>query len=607
MNCNERDVTMESTMRKKTTITVAARTLLVAFVLLLLSSVVNWGLVTDWGSVRVERLTLMADNGLRYSALMYVPETATNETPAPGVVFYHGNSGNARNHEAQAIEYARRGFVCISADNNGGGDSEFADATGNDVAARIFTDYFIDLNIVDAERLVFTGHSMGGDKAVVMAVEYQPNALLISDNGGMGEELGGNFGNVLYVNGGSDELNPTDIYRKRAADRFRMNGLAVEEELAVPDKLYGSFEEGNAGMLVEIPGQLHEGAIVNSAHLAAMLDFTMNCFEVPNPIDANDQVWVAANVAGQAGMFAFVFFLCALALYLIEKVPAFAIVKQPMPRNIGLRGIGMGISLVAAIGFPVASLYTGCFGLLDLIGGRRPNFALLPVKYTNFALAIVISLNIFGLVMFFVYHFTDGKKHQAKLYDYGLTTAGSTKISWELIGKSALLAAIVVAVGWTYLSVQQGLLGTDFYAWYWGYKPIAADKFRYYIPYILLWAVCFTVAALGMCVERRLPSTGKEWLDTLIAVVFNGVLATAAITTLVLTHAVLQSNAGSSVGVMNNWGVDMTRIWGMPVGMFIGGAGNTYCYRKTGNIWLGAFLMGTVCALSACLYGQIAF
>ena len=51
----------------------------------------------------------------------------------------------------------------------------------------------------------------------------------------------------------------------------------------------------------------------------------------------------------------------------------------------------------------------------------------------------------------------------------------------------------------------------------------------------------------------------------------------------------------------------MTRIWGMPVGMIIGAAGNTYCFRKTGNIWLGAFLMGTVCALSACTYGQIAF
>ena len=45
----------------------------------------------------------------------------------------------------------------------------------------------------------------------------------------------------------------------------------------------------------------------------------------------------------------------------------------------------------------------------------------------------------------------------------------------------------------------------------------------------------------------------------------------------------------------------------MPAGMFIGGAGNTYLYRKTGNIWLGAILMGIVCALAACLYGQLQF
>lgn len=581
---------------------------ILSLVLMMLCSLFNWGIMTGWGDVRIERLTLIGDNGLRYSAVMYTPKEATDENPAPGVVFFHGNSGNAHSHEMQAIEYARRGFVCISADNNGGGDSEFSKADGNTVVAELFTKYFMDLPIVDLDRLVFAGHSMGGDMAVQMAIKYQPTALLVSDNGGMGEELGATYGDVLYINGGADKLNPADVYRERATNRFVMDGVDMQgDEVAVPGKLYGSFEDGNASMLVEIPGQVHEAAIVNSDHLAAMLDFTQQCFDVPDPIDPNDQIWQWSSVFGQLGMFAFVFFLCSLAVLIIDKVPFFAYVRQPMPRNIGMRRFPLAISIIAAIGFPVLTLYTGCLGLLDAVGGRNPNTELFQVKYTNFAMCIVLVLNLFGLVMFFVYHFTEGRKHSPKLCDYGLTAAGKNKFDFKLIGKSALLALIVVIVGWTYLAAQQDLLGTEFFCLYWGYRPVLAEKLIYYIPYVIVWCFAFAIAALGMCVERRLPSTGKDWLDTVIAVVFNAILATFAISACVLIENSLQMAAGTNPNAMSGWGVDMTRIWGMPIGMLIGGGGNTYCYRKTGNIWLGAFLMGTVCALSACLYGQIAF
>lgn len=98
---------------------------------MLLLSLVNWGLVTGWGNTRVTRLTLVGDNGMQYSALIYVPKNATNETPAPGIMMYHGNSGNARNHESWALEFARRGFVCLSVDNNGAGNGEYSGAIGN--------------------------------------------------------------------------------------------------------------------------------------------------------------------------------------------------------------------------------------------------------------------------------------------------------------------------------------------------------------------------------------------------------------------------------------------------------------------------------------------
>lgn len=50
-----------------------------------------------------------------------------------------------------------------------------------------------------------------------------------------------------------------------------------------------------------------------------------------------------------------------------------------------------------------------------------------------------------------------------------------------------------------------------------------------------------------------------------------------------------------------------TRILGMPVGMTVATTGATFIYKKTGNLWLCAFLIGTVACLMGMLYGQTRF
>lgn len=45
----------------------------------------------------------------------------------------------------------------------------------------------------------------------------------------------------------------------------------------------------------------------------------------------------------------------------------------------------------------------------------------------------------------------------------------------------------------------------------------------------------------------------------------------------------------------------------MPVGMTVATTGATFIYKKTGNLWLCAFLIGTVACLMGMLYGQTRF
>lgn len=351
---------------------------------------------------------------------MYIPNGASNETPAPGIMMYHGNSGSARNHESWAVEFARRGFVCLSIDSNGAGDSEFDNAIGRNGVADFWTQHLYDCPIVDSERIVLSGHSQGGLLIRDMAKKYHPLVCLAADGGstpggGAAEVQEGDTGirNMLYVNGTADYINPIKGYRENAKVTFESNGVTIEDEEIIPGKLYGSYEDGTASMLVEIEGQIHEAAFVNSEHIAALLDFTQNCMEVPNPIDGHNQVWQWKDAVGFVSMFVFAFFLCSLALFLIEVIPAFSIVKQPLPRNIGMRGKDLGISIACAVVFPIIAMYFGCFGLISLLGAANrepPNTLLFQLRFTNISFALVIVLNLFGAIMFCLFHKVWGKK-----------------------------------------------------------------------------------------------------------------------------------------------------------------------------------------------------
>ncbi len=57
------------------------------------------------------------------------------------------------------------------------------------------------------------------------------------------------------------------------------------------------------------------------------------------------------------------------------------------------------------------------------------------------------------------------------------------------------------------------------------------------------------------------------------------------------------------------WGMDLDtqRIWGLPMGMTVAAAGSTFVYRKTGNIWLCALLVGAIACMMGVLYGGTRF
>lgn len=605
----------------------------ITLVLLILASLINWGVVTGWGNVRIDRLKLIGDDGAEYSALIYVPENATDATPAPGLLCFHGNAGNARNHESWAVEFARRGFVVLSVDQFGAGNSQgyFDGSQAGALTmqaqvnlAEMFYKYMLELSIVDSENIISSGHSMGNSAAAALGAKYNAKVILSASPVILLEdteeypyattwaEYTGNWVDLT----GLVETTVEKFSESSLAQAQKRDPSVTEFELG---KVYGSFEDGNGYVAILEPDRIHEAAFVSQQTIGNLLKYGQMAVgdAVPNPIDAENQVWMYKDYTGLLGIFAFGAFICALALLLIEEIPAFAIVKRPMPRNIGLRGPGLAISMAMAIVFPYIVLKTDAFGL---IGGRfYTNLRELGFEmgYSNMAFGVVVASSLLGILGLLLFMFTDGKKVGLTIDDLGLTPEGydakaaagvKVRSIAKMILTTALLSAVVVAIAWSYVKLQNEVLGTDFYAWFFGVKDIPISKIPNYMNYLIIWILCFVISGLGMNVERRLPTTGKEWLDTVVAILFNVFLATVVITTVVAVKWELQS-AGSAADTNLLWkmGVDTQRIWGMPVGMTVGVAGSTFLHKKTGNTWLSAILMGTVACLMCVLFGGTRF
>ena len=407
------------------------------------------------------------------------------------------------------------------------------------------------------------------------------------------------------------------IQQKGLATLQKYDGYENVERIE-PDTEYGSFEDGHGYAFIVEPQRIHEAAFVSTTTIGNLLNYGQQFVdEVPNPIDWQDQVWPVKDYTGLFGTFAFVAFLCAFALLLIEEVRAFEGVKRPLPRNVGFRGPGLIIASLVALLVPYLVIKTDVFGIVGGKEGWNLWQMGFHINYSNLGFGVVVGLALVCCLGTLIYILAERKKKGLTPTEFGMTPAGyeasaptgsKAKAVVGMILRTALLAFIVIFVGWAYAALQVEILGTDFYAWYFGIKDIPISKFVHYLPYLGVFVLAFVVLSIDMNVIRRLPTTGNETKDTVIAIVVNVLLAVAVVIAIVAVKWFFQST-GNAADASWLWsmGLDTQRIWGLPVGMTCAVAGSTFLYRKTGNIWLCALLVGSIACIMGLLYGSMRF
>lgn len=112
---------------------------------------------TDNGSIQVTQGRMDSPAGeLVYK--LYVPKTATESTPAPGVLLLHGYQNDHETCAAYAIELARRGVVVLALDEYGHG------ATTPGLLERGYVDHKVTVNFGQESEADGTYVSIGGQK-----------------------------------------------------------------------------------------------------------------------------------------------------------------------------------------------------------------------------------------------------------------------------------------------------------------------------------------------------------------------------------------------------------------------------------------------------------
>lgn len=172
----------------------------------------------------------------RVSGLLFIPEAARRDAPAPGVVFAHGLATSKEFYLPFCRELASRGMVVLAIDLPGHGRSQgHCDlGAGEHTAVRSAYDWLVsNVNEADPARVIAAGHSLGGVSSVMAAAQDDRGRF----SGVAAIYCWPGFDQVLCtVFGGLDELTRAWPFLAWSRD-FRLDDAAAMEERRVTSRL----------------------------------------------------------------------------------------------------------------------------------------------------------------------------------------------------------------------------------------------------------------------------------------------------------------------------------------------------------------------------------
>ena len=585
--------------------------LALSLVLMLMSAIVASAVQTNAGTIAVKDMRWETPSGQMISALLFKPDAATADSQAPAIIVSHGWWNNREMQGANYVELARRGYVVVSIDMYGHGNSS---PLVNDQVQLGGTGMYdvvklvADLPYVDPDMIGVSGHSNGARAAnfsVALdneADEQLIDAVFLVDNDPVYTDADGAYTNIY---GTRDVGLVADQY-----DEFFFRSYSPEGVVLTPPREYIStpnaqsflnfgvdpaegesrsagefYTEGDADRIVYTPAETHPWATISKTTVGSQVEFWERVFPAPNAIEPSAQIWQVKETATAFGLIGFGIFLVAFARALLgTRAFAGLRVTDPAPLAATSR---KGLAWFWG-GLVVSALFSGWsyvwLSQQPVMQGIA--FNAVPTIFTQgavFFIATWTAINgVAGLIIMTVSYFAFGKKNSVDLRAAGVLPG------WRKFFHGIGLGAVVVAAGFGIVFVLDYFFKTDFRFWVVAVKAFGADKLwigLLYVPFFLVYFLANSVAINGF---NRFTLRGKEWLNTLVLALANAIAPIVLVIAQYATFFITGETIPGFGGIFS--------IWLFPVILILAVSAviSRKIYRATNNPYIGGFINAAV-------------
>lgn len=569
--------------------------LLLSLLLVLVGSLVASATQTAGGTIEIKDVRFTGTNGTEMSALLYIPNGVTAETPAPGILAVHGYINSRETQDGFAIEFARRGYVVLAIDQTGHGYSDppaFANGFGGPDGLR----YLRSLDIVDKDNIGLEGHSMGGWTILAAAItapnDYKSLVLEGSSTG------------APFAADGTAEWprNMALVYSQWDEFSELMWGVSTPPEIVGTDKLkalfgttdtveigklYGSMDDGTARQLY-MPRGTHPNDHISTEAIGDAIDWMQRTLTGGNSLPPSDQIWYWKEIGTFIAFIGAVLFIFPAGALLLQ-CGMFSDLRAALPEFKGVKGGGWWIAAVLTLAIPAITY----FWLQNRGNELLPASAFFPQTITTGIMSWAVGNGIITLVLFLIWHFMSNRAAGATIDHYGLTW--NKRFDLRLILKSLAFAICVIFGVYMLLAIADWVFKIDFRLWVLALKPMSFLQFHIMLAYLIPFAFFFVVSGMALNGQIRLVKADGTPVGTGRAMLVNAALLAGGIVIMLLIQYLVLMG-GNPLPLAEPL-LTIVAIQFVPL-LIIVAFIQTYFYRLTGRVWVGAF----ICALFVTWY-----
>ena len=467
---------------------------------------------------------------------------------------------------------------------------------------------------VDSTRLGISGHSMGtwagwSVAAAFAGTDIKPRATVLQCGELFRDSVYDtnkiHFNNVLLLQAKWDEFSYFRDYQRVVDDKLltsdlRCEFLGVTPEMATWNRTYGTFNDGSARRM-ELLYTNHRLTTHHSHGLAVALDWFRDAFgpESMNDLPATDQIAMGKEWLVLLSMLLTLLAMVPLAELLLT-VPFFAAIPQPLPPKANVK--------------PRGKWWKGAVITLLIAGLTYPfmtqlGHALLPLPEGVFRMTVgngFIGWYLLLILVMVVTAWTGWRKaKKSDTFDgwYGMGLGAEKapgKISWKLLGRSALLVLCLLLMVYAMVALAGVYLLDLRFIWPF-FKTFTLARFGQFCVYLPLFALFFLLNNSKIMASMRTEATyqpgtkgflGTWWRCALMMV--GGVLL------IVLIEYVpffLNIGPGADVFFGSTFGGPFMSLLILFVPqVLVFSLLGAWFYRRTGSVYPGALLIASLAA-----------